>query len=94
MRNSADMADCLPLFMQMKSQLGSPEAALRVVATAVCAAGSKSCTHVHVLLERYSHLLQQLIQAVGQEQGESLLLEVLGHMYSQMPTRLHLALSR
>lgn len=94
MRNSADMADCLPLFMQMTSQLGSPEAALRVVATAVCAAGSKSCTHVHVLLERYSHLLQQLIQAVGQEQGESLLLEVLGHMYSQMPTRLHLALSR
>jgi flagellin-specific chaperone FliS len=94
MCKNADVARCLLLLMQMESQLGSPEAALRVVATAVCAAGSKSCTHVHVLLERYSHLLQQLMQAMGQEQGESLLLEVLGHMYSQMPTRLHLALSR
>jgi hypothetical protein len=78
----------------MEPELGSPEAALRVAATAVCAAGSKSCSHVYVLLQRYSALLQQLLDAAGQEQGQGVLLEVLGHMYSQMPTRLQIALSR
>lgn len=79
----------------MEPELGSPEAALRVVATAVCAAGSKSCSHVSVLLQRYSHLLQQLLAAAGQgQQAQGVLLEVLGHMYSQMPTRLQIALSR
>ncbi len=67
---------------------------MRVVATAVCAAGSKSCSHVFVLLERYSHFLQQQMQAVGEEQGQAVLLEVLGQMYSQLPIRLQLALSR
>lgn len=80
--------------LQIEAQLGSAEAVLRVVAAAVLAAGSKSCTHVNVLLERYSHLLQQQMQALGQEQGQEVLLDVLGHMYSQMPTRLHIALSR
>jgi hypothetical protein len=80
--------------MQMEQQLGSPEAVLRVLTTAVCAAGSKSCTHVYVMLERHSHLLQQHIQALGDEQGAAVLLEVLGKMYGQMPTRLHIALSR
>lgn len=80
--------------MQLETQLGSPEAVLRVAATAVCAAGSKSCSHSYVLLERYSQLLQQLMQAVGEEQGQMVLLDVLGHMYSQMPMRLQLALSR
>lgn len=79
---------------QLESQLGSPEALLRVVATAVFAAGSKSCSHVYVLIERYSSLLQQQVEAVGQEAGQELLLEVLGDMYCQMPTRLHIALSR
>lgn len=86
---------CECMCMQMESQLGSAEAVLRAVATAVFAAGSKSCSHVFVLVERYSHLLLQLMQAVGeQEQGQGVLLEVLGHMYSHMPTRLHIALSR
>ena len=69
-----------------------------MVATAVCAAGSKSCSHVSVLLQRFSHLLQQLLDAAGQQgqgqQAQGVLLEVLGHMYSQMPTRLRIALSR
>jgi hypothetical protein len=79
---------------QLLAKLGSQEAVLRVAATAVCAAGSKSCSHVFVLLERYSPLLHQLMQAVGEQQGQEVLLEVLGHMYSQLPMRLQIALSR
>jgi hypothetical protein len=78
----------------MESQLGSPEAVLRVVATAVCAAGSKSCSHAVVLLQRYSALLARLQQQCGAEEGQGVLLDVLGGMYGRMPTRLTIALAR
>jgi hypothetical protein len=78
----------------MEYQLGSPEAVLCVVCTAVCAAGSKSCSHVVVLLQRYSPLLARLQQQCGTEQGQGVLLDVLGGMYGRMHTRLSIALAR
>ena len=58
------------------------------------AAGSKSCSHCYVLLERYSHLLLQLQEQAGQQQGQDALLGLLGAMYSGMSQRLSLALAR
>jgi hypothetical protein len=80
----------------MAAALGSPEAQLRAVARAVLAAGSKSCSHCYVLLERYSPLLLQLqLQGeAGQQQGQAALLDLLGGMYSSMSQRLSLALAR
>jgi hypothetical protein len=78
----------------MAQVLGSPEAQLRAVARAVLAAGSKSCSHCYVLLERYSPLLLQLLGEVGQEPGQQALLALLGAMYSSMGQRLSLSLAR
>jgi hypothetical protein len=60
----------------------------------VLAAGSKSCSHCYVLLERYSPLLLQLLGEAGQGRGQQLLLELLGSMYSSMSQRLSLAMAR
>jgi hypothetical protein len=78
----------------MQAALGSAEAQLRAAATAVLAAGSKSCSHCWAQLERNGLLLAQLAEGVGVRAGQAVLLEVLGSMYGQMPTRLHLALTR
>lgn len=78
----------------MRDAVGSPEAMLRAVGRAVLAAGSKSYSHCYVLIERYSPLLYNLMDEVGAEAGQRLLLELLGDMYSQMTQRLSLALAR
>lgn len=88
----------------MAQQLGSLDAHLRGVMRAVLAAGSKSCSHCYVLIERYSPYLLKLIQQLdGQQQqqgqkqlrsGQELLLDLIGEMYSHMPRRLNLALAR
>jgi hypothetical protein len=78
----------------MSEQLGPVEEQLRAVCLAVLAAGSKSCSHCYVLLERFAPLLHQLLREVEVSKGEPLVLEMLGQAYGQMPTRLDLALAR
>eukprot|EP00775_Hariotina_reticulata_P013002 gene13002-13131_t len=79
---------------QMSEQLGSPEQQLRAVCLAVLAAGSKSCSHCYVLLERFAPLLHHMLAEVEVATGEQLVLEVLGQAYGQVATRLDLALAR
>lgn len=89
----------------MAQQLKGPEAHFRAVVRAVLAAGSKSCSHCYVLIERYSPYLFGLMQQLEQQQQEQavddqqqsaqeMLLELWWEMYSRMPRRLNLAIAR
>lgn len=74
--------------------MGAPPALLRTVCRAVLAAGSKSCSHCYVLLERHAPVLRPLLDAAGAQAGQRALLDVLGETYGHMTQRMTLALER
>lgn len=57
---------------------------------AVLAAGAKSPSHLNVALERYAAALGVLLNAVGHEQGEPLLVGLAAEFYVQLPQKVRL----
>lgn len=79
--------------VQMREALGDQLSFLRALFRALLAAGSKTYTHTCVMLERYSPLLQPLLEEAGHE-GAYEVLDIIADVWHNAPQRLSMTIDR